>query len=113
MWESQHLHLPVDLRKDFRESGLQVIFKLANIHLTPEKPEYEGGSWHIEGALNEHICATALYYYDEENINESHLGFRQNVDAEFFATLHVQVLYCSVNTMVSSDANSFGFIGRI
>lgn len=32
-----------DLKKDF-PSGLQVIFKLANIHLTPEDPEYDGGS---------------------------------------------------------------------
>jgi hypothetical protein len=51
--------------------------KLANIELTPEKPEYEGGAWHVEGQLNEHIVATALYYYDNENIRESHLAFRQ------------------------------------
>ena len=42
---------PVDLREDF--GRLQIIIKLANIHLTPEKPEYEGGSWHIEGMANE------------------------------------------------------------
>ncbi|KAI2775650.1 hypothetical protein F4815DRAFT_504153 [Daldinia loculata] len=70
-----------DLKKDF-PSGLQVIFKLANIHLTPEDPEYNGGSWHIEGALNERIVATALYYYDAENISESRLAFKQAVDAE-------------------------------
>jgi hypothetical protein len=29
---------------------IQCIVKLANIHLTPEKPEYSGGSWHVEGA---------------------------------------------------------------
>ncbi|KAF2099439.1 hypothetical protein NA57DRAFT_37564 [Rhizodiscina lignyota] len=72
---------PVDLRKDFPK-GLQVIFKLANIHLTPEKPEYDGSSWHVEGALNEHICATALYYYDSYNITESRLEFRQAINAE-------------------------------
>jgi hypothetical protein len=38
---------------------IQVIVKLANIHLTPENPSYEGGTWHVEGQLNEHICATA------------------------------------------------------
>lgn len=38
----------VDLREDFG-STLQVIIKLANIHLTPDKPEYEGGTWHVEG----------------------------------------------------------------
>lgn len=59
-----------------REKKLQVIVKLANIHLTPEKPEYEGGSRHIEGQLNEHIVATALYYYDNHNITDSHLLFR-------------------------------------
>ena len=69
----------IDLRQKFRESGLQVIFKLANIHLDPSKPEYEGGTWHVEGALNEHICATALYYYDQENITDSHLSFRQSI----------------------------------
>ena len=41
----------LNLREDFKESGLQVIVKLANIHLTPEKPEYGGGSWHVEGQL--------------------------------------------------------------
>ncbi|KAK1523930.1 uncharacterized protein CCOS01_09017 [Colletotrichum costaricense] len=55
---------------------IQVIVKLANIHLTPEKPTYDGGSWHIEGQLNEHICATALFYYDSANITESLLAFR-------------------------------------
>jgi hypothetical protein len=41
----------VDLRSEYREHGLQVIVKLANIELTPENPEYEGGSWHIEGQM--------------------------------------------------------------
>ena len=30
---------------------LQIIVKLANIILTPEKPEYPGGKWHVEGSL--------------------------------------------------------------
>ncbi|EJD36709.1 hypothetical protein AURDEDRAFT_92590 [Auricularia subglabra TFB-10046 SS5] len=34
-----------------RGREFQVIIKLANIILTPEKPEYPGGSWHVEGAL--------------------------------------------------------------
>ncbi|KAI9154930.1 Citrate synthase-like protein [Paramyrothecium foliicola] len=63
-------------------SRIQVIIKLANIHLTPEKPTYDGGSWHVEGQINEHICATALFYYDCENITDSHLGFRTVADSE-------------------------------
>ena len=41
----------VNLKRDFRDRGLQVIVKLANIHLTPENPEYSGGNWHVEGQL--------------------------------------------------------------
>ncbi|KAG8740256.1 hypothetical protein FRC10_004556 [Ceratobasidium sp. 414] len=72
---------------------IQVIVKLANIHLvsvavssrgvdteearqTPEKPEYSGGSWHIEGMLGEAIAASGIYYYAEDNITESRLAFR-------------------------------------
>ena len=33
---------------------LQIIVKLANIILTPEKPEYAGGTWHVEG--NSTMC---------------------------------------------------------
>jgi hypothetical protein len=41
----------VDLFKDFKSRGLQIIVKLANIHLSPEKPNYAGGTWHVEGQL--------------------------------------------------------------
>ncbi|QRD87231.1 hypothetical protein F9C07_222 [Aspergillus flavus] len=41
----------VDLRKEFPGQRIQVIVKLANIELTPESPDYEGGSCHIEGQL--------------------------------------------------------------
>jgi hypothetical protein len=82
---------------DFKD-GLQVIFKMANIQLTPEKPEYPGGSWHIEGALNEHICASAIYYYDEENITENALAFRHTVDEETLIMLPPQVSLCFVNS---------------
>ncbi|TFK71823.1 hypothetical protein BDN72DRAFT_837201 [Pluteus cervinus] len=67
----------VDLKREFGDRGLQVIVKLANIHLTPEKPSYPGGTWHVEGQLNEHICASAIYYYDNDNISSSSLTFRQ------------------------------------
>ncbi|KAM4054626.1 hypothetical protein HRG_005454 [Hirsutella rhossiliensis] len=63
-------------------SRIQIIVKLANIELTPEHPVYTGGSWHIEGLLNEHICASALFYYDSENITESRLAFRSRCDEE-------------------------------
>ncbi|MDI3406894.1 DUF4246 domain-containing protein [Streptomyces cavernicola] len=67
-------------RVDLRGRRLQVIAKLATIQLTPDKPEYAGGSWHVEGMLNERIVSTALYYWDSENITESRLGFRAALD---------------------------------
>ncbi|KXX80377.1 hypothetical protein MMYC01_203273 [Madurella mycetomatis] len=74
-------HKPLNLRERF-PAGIQVIFKLANIHLTPEKPVYSGGTWHVEGTLNEMICASAIYYYDQDNITDSFLAFRQALDDE-------------------------------
>jgi hypothetical protein len=65
----------------YRDSGLQIIVKMASIELTPEKPEFPTGGWHIEGQMNEHICATALYYLDSENITDNSLSFRMQTSA--------------------------------
>ncbi|HEY3506254.1 MAG TPA: DUF4246 domain-containing protein [Actinocatenispora sp.] len=67
-------------RVDLRGRRLQVIVKLATIQLTPDKPEYPGGSWHVEGMLNERIVSTAIYYWDSDNTTESRLGFRAAID---------------------------------
>ncbi|MFI1280919.1 DUF4246 domain-containing protein [Streptomyces sp. NPDC020858] len=67
-------------RVDLRGRHLQVIVKLATIHLTPDKPEYQGGSWHVEGMMNERIVSTGIYYWDSENITESRLSFRTALD---------------------------------
>jgi hypothetical protein len=34
-----------------RDMKLQVIVKLANIVLNPNKPTYAGGKWHVEGTM--------------------------------------------------------------
>jgi len=64
------------LHQKFAQEGLQVIVKLASIELTPEKPEFAPGGWHVEGMMNEHIVGTALYYLDSDNITDSALEFR-------------------------------------
>ncbi len=64
------------LREQFKDTGLQIIVKMASIELTPEKSEFAPGGWHVEGMMNEHIVGTVLYYLDSENITESHLDFR-------------------------------------
>jgi len=90
----------LDLKEKFG-GRLQVIVKLANIELTPEKPKYEGGTWHVEGKMvgdqcngcvpsksltslpqNDAICATAIYYLSSSNITPSSLAFRQQSEPE-------------------------------
>ncbi|KAG9048185.1 hypothetical protein FS837_000531 [Tulasnella sp. UAMH 9824] len=52
------------------------------LDVTPERPEYPGGSWHVEGAANERIVTSGIYYYDGENITESQLAFRVGVNIQ-------------------------------
>ncbi|KAK4173741.1 hypothetical protein QBC36DRAFT_303405 [Triangularia setosa] len=68
------------LHDKFKDTGLQVIVKMATIELTPEKPDFPVGGWHIEGMMNEHIVATALYYLDSENVTSSSLEFRMKTE---------------------------------
>lgn len=35
------------LREKFKDTGLQVIVKIASIELTPEKPDFPVGNWHV------------------------------------------------------------------
>lgn len=95
---------------------IQVIVKLANIHLTPSKPTYAGGSWHVEGQLNERICATALYYYDSANITPSHLAFRTTANEEDLSLelSHEQNDYHSIGGTfaIDSEGNTLQDLGR-
>lgn len=77
-----HDYYSLRIQDDFRDEGLQVIIKLSSIELTPEKPEYGGGNWHIEGMLNEHIAATALYYYDVDNVTDAKISFRTEAELD-------------------------------
>jgi hypothetical protein len=90
--EPDHEFYSVALQDTFRKQGLQVIVKLASIELTPDKLSYAGGSWHIEGMLNEHIVATAIYYYDVSNVTSARLSFRQETKMD-----HDEFVYESYN----------------
>lgn len=67
------------LKKSLRSTNLQVITKIGTIYLDSDKPNYPGGSWHIEGMPYEHIAATCIHYLDVRNISESFLEFRKPV----------------------------------
>ncbi|KAH9926103.1 uncharacterized protein B0H18DRAFT_1119008 [Fomitopsis serialis] len=75
---------------DLRGKRLQVIVKLTNVMLTPEKPQFNGTQWQYEGSEDEAIIATFVYYYGCENIAESSLAFRTTV-----VRPHDQHEYCS------------------
>ncbi|CRL01837.1 CLUMA_CG015174, isoform A [Clunio marinus] len=73
--------IPPEKFIDLNGEKLQIIVKLSYIKLTPEKPKYPGGTWHVEGIDEERIVATGIYYYDVDNITESKLSFRISVGA--------------------------------
>lgn len=77
---SEAAKLPLPRVVCLKNRRLQVITKIAAIHLTPDKPHYKGGSWHLEGCSDERIVATAIYYADSHNIGPSRLSFRAAVD---------------------------------
>ncbi|RSL58206.1 hypothetical protein CEP54_007840 [Fusarium duplospermum] len=55
---------------------------MTNVHLTPEKPIYEGSLWQIDGQAIDRICATALFYYDCDNIADASISFRTQGNRE-------------------------------
>ncbi len=43
---------PHRLVERFKDTGLQIIVKMVSIELTPEKPSYPAGSWHVGARLS-------------------------------------------------------------
>ncbi|QIW96706.1 hypothetical protein AMS68_002224 [Peltaster fructicola] len=71
---------PVELEQAFRDDGLQVIIRIGEIRLTPgERFEQD---WQLEGHLNEHVVASAIYAYDVSNVDFS-ISLRQETPTPF------------------------------
>ncbi|KAL4754373.1 hypothetical protein BDW72DRAFT_139550 [Aspergillus terricola var. indicus] len=90
---TEPLYPALNFQKHFPNQKFQVIVKLASIVLTPGKPDYEGGTWHIEGQLNERIAASAIYYYDSHNITASSLAFRHRGMSDLFGVDYEQDIH--------------------
>jgi hypothetical protein len=71
-----HEFYSIKLEDTFREQGLQVIVRIGSIELTPDQQSFYD-DWHQDSLLNEHVVATAIYYYDIKNVTESSISFRQ------------------------------------
>ena len=77
---------PTDQAKPvfLRGRPLQVIVKLAQLEISPGEA-YTGGHWHVEGALNERIVATACCYLESTNVVGGELAFRVPVTIPKYA----------------------------
>ncbi|GKT66401.1 DUF1665 domain containing protein [Colletotrichum tofieldiae] len=57
--------------------GIQVIIKLSAWYLTPENPICNTeNEWALDGVPNDHICATAVYIFDDHNVTDTKISFR-------------------------------------
>eukprot|EP00892_Ulva_mutabilis_P004380 jgi/Ulvmu1/2313/UM013_0161.1 len=89
---------------------MQVIVKYAEIVLTPERPEYEGGPWLIKGMENKAINASCIAYLAADNITESRLHFRSMVlepdykqnDEEGVEQVYSMEDFCALNDPLGS-----------
>jgi hypothetical protein len=77
-----HNFYKIALQDSFRKKGLQVVVKISTVELTPEDTAYGGTDWHLDGMLNDHIVASALYVFDVKNVTETRLSFRQQTRME-------------------------------
>ncbi|KAJ5103872.1 Protein of unknown function DUF4246 [Penicillium argentinense] len=69
----------VDLNRDYKDRGLQVITRLLGVDLTPDDPYFQT-DWHVEGQMNEHICAAAFIFCENENMEVPVMEFRNIVE---------------------------------
>jgi len=98
---------PVTVKGDeetkLQDQTIQVIFKIASVELSPEKPQFEGGTWHVEGTDRENIISTAIHYLDSDNITVPSLSFRQSIgDSPFMDVGYHQDEHEPINRLFGS-----------
>ncbi|GJP97455.1 hypothetical protein AlacWU_10354 [Aspergillus niger] len=86
-----HDHKPVQLEKQFRKKGLQVVVEITRIEIHPDNPIFNGERhFHTEGLRNDRIAATSLYVVECNNITPARLAF------EHEDKVHASELECQV-----------------
>ncbi|KAG7404708.1 hypothetical protein Forpe1208_v015343 [Fusarium oxysporum f. sp. rapae] len=60
----------------------------------------EVGMWQLEDQMNEKIAATALYYFDSENVTPSRLSFRMQTSS-------------SLNDGIKAGQDGYNYLGRV
>ncbi|EED15142.1 conserved hypothetical protein [Talaromyces stipitatus ATCC 10500] len=88
--QNKHRMLNImNLKKLYGQRGLQVIVRIMDIAVTPDQPEFKV-PWHVEGQINEHICASAVYVFQTQNIDNLRFNFRQVSDTRAFQDLNYE-----------------------
>ncbi|KAF5015077.1 hypothetical protein F66182_13716, partial [Fusarium sp. NRRL 66182] len=117
-----HTPYTISLQDSFRKQGLQIIVKIENIELTPQNPTYTNDSWQLDGQLNEHIAAVAVFAYDVLNITSPKISFRQNtalasvfyqIAEEKYTTGDYSMVNCRAHRCGKSYPEELWAIGRI
>ncbi|KAJ1807968.1 hypothetical protein LPJ56_006164, partial [Coemansia sp. RSA 2599] len=64
-----------------RGRRVQVVVKMHNIVLSPEHPDYaDDKEWYVEALSNERVIATVVCYYDEHNVTQGSIAFRDRLN---------------------------------
>lgn len=50
----------VDLKREFWNSGLQMVLQIRDIHLTPSNPTYDAENWSVQGQT---VCTIVLHLW--------------------------------------------------
>ncbi|KAI3013117.1 hypothetical protein CBS147346_120 [Aspergillus niger] len=86
-----HDHKPVQLEKQFRKKGLQIVVEITRIEIHPENPIYNGERhFHTEGLRNDRIAASSLYVVECKNLTPVRLAF-EHEDKTHASELECQV----------------------
>ncbi|KAL9011947.1 MAG: hypothetical protein Q9173_003250 [Seirophora scorigena] len=78
----------VDLQKEFWDIGIQAVIQVSSIDLDQERPHYSGENWHVQGQLNERVCATVVYFYSCENTSDASISFRHRCSSDDLMSLN-------------------------
>ena len=76
--DKDHEYYTVSLQDTFQKEGLQVIVGMTSIELSPDNPTAPVEPWQLQGLLNDHVVATAICFFEVDNIaTEARLSFQQ------------------------------------
>ncbi|KAK6357559.1 hypothetical protein TWF718_001867 [Orbilia javanica] len=75
MWAPPHPETLENVKLEGRT--VKVIVRMMDAMVTSKAPWFTGGGWRVEGVKNESIIASGIYCYEQENVSEFGLSFRQ------------------------------------